>query len=46
MNLIATTKACLLTVIMLTVLPAHAQSPRFKPLTEADMTEAQRKDAR
>ena len=32
-------------VLMLALLPAHAQMPRFKPLVESEMTDAQRKAA-
>ena len=42
MKLIAIAAGCVLT---LTALSAHAQTPRFKPLLESEMSEAQRKAA-
>jgi 4-carboxymuconolactone decarboxylase len=43
MKIAATLAGCLLAV---TFFNAHAQTPRFKPLTESEMTEAQLKAAR
>jgi len=39
---ISITAACFL---LLTLMPAHAQTPRFKPLVESEMTDAQKKAA-
>ena len=42
MNIISIVAGC---VLLSALSPAHAQTPRFKPLIESEMTEAQRKAA-